>query len=119
MDKLQTISGIASAREVAKVDLSEFGIDFPDGLYIKKLSALEMTRLLKMWDESAALEDIQKYVITAAVVEPNGRRLFDDPETDGKTIINEWPCDLVIGLMMQIYTYSGIIKDKPEQPEKN
>jgi len=122
MDKHNAISGMASARETKKVDLSKYGVNYPDGLYIKRLSTAERGRLLEMWKAEAALEDVQKFVLTSAIADPDGRRLFDDPEADGKIIVNEWACDLVDGLTTEILKYSSIIKDDAdavESPEKN
>ena len=122
MDKLQTLLRLASAREVEKVDLSEYGIRNTDAyLYIRKLSVSERNRLIELWkvESATAMDDAQRFVLTAALVDHAGRKIFDDPEADGKIIVDEWAADLVDGLTNRILKYSGLIKDGEADAEKN
>jgi len=119
MDKFKLISSISSARNVKKVDLSEFATEGLDDLYIRKLSAAERSTLIEMWKVETGMEPIYRFTLPAALTDAEGRKIFDDPEADGKAIVNEWPCDLVDGLTNQILKFSGIIKEDAEQAEKN
>jgi len=121
MDKHQTMSRLALSRKVEKFDFTKYGIDDVDGIYIKKLSAAERSKLLELYKAEAALSDIQTFVITAALVDSEGNKIFDDPENDGKAIGKNWSCDLVDELNNHILNFSRAIKagESGESAEKN
>ena len=106
-----------SARKIEKADLSKYGVEDAGDLFIRKLSAADRSVIIDLWKAEQSTE-ASGYVLAAALVDAEGRKIFDDPAADSKAIINEWPCDLVDGLATQVMKFTGLMKDE-EQPEKN
>ena len=116
MDKLQVLSGLSSARRIEKVDLSEYGID---GVYIKKLSVADRSRIAELSKDGQPQEAFCGFILTTAIVDADGRKIFDDPDADGKIIVSEFPADLVDDLIQKIWRFSGLTGGDEAQSEKN
>jgi len=116
MDKFNIISRL-TYRKIEKADISKYGVEDTEDLFIRKLSVADRSVIMDLWKAEKSAE-ASGFILATALVDAGEQKIFDDPETDAKAIINDWPCDLVDGLATQILKFSGFLKDE-EQPEKN
>jgi len=123
MNKHQLSSALAGRHAIENVKLSEHGVSDCDGLHVRKLSVAERSQFFDMMKSETPNNEAYGFIMTAALVDNEGRKIFDDPETDGKVIVSDWPCDLVDDLVTQILKFSGIMKNEAQtdaaEPEKN